>query len=113
MMEWDGRRQLASRLAWLDQRGPIPVALQVCHHCDNPICIEVTHLFLGTQQDNLDDMVAKGRHYGNQKYEYEVILAIKAATGTVREIAERFGVSRSHVWNVRNGVYRPEISHGH
>lgn len=41
--------------------GPIPDNLQVCHSCDNPGCCRPSHLFLGTQADNIADMDAKGR----------------------------------------------------
>jgi len=43
------------------QFGPIPHGLCVCHRCDNPLCIAVEHLFLGTQQENVADAVRKGR----------------------------------------------------
>jgi hypothetical protein len=54
-------RYTAHRLSWLAQRGPIPKDMLVCHTCDNRLCIEVTHLFLGTAQDNTTDMARKGR----------------------------------------------------
>lgn len=64
----DGRMQLVHRLAWIEAHGPIPPETPfVLHHCDNPACYEVQHLFLGTHQDNMDDMVAKGRSYWGQK----------------------------------------------
>lgn len=43
--------------------GPIPQDMLVCHTCDNPPCCNFNHLFLGSRQDNYDDMVNKGRNY--------------------------------------------------
>lgn len=44
---------------WIN--GPLPVGIEVCHHCDNPPCIRPSHLFAGTHQDNMDDRDRKGR----------------------------------------------------
>jgi hypothetical protein len=51
----------AHRLAWVLTFGPIPDGLQVLHRCDNPPCVNPYHLFLGTNGENINDRVAKGR----------------------------------------------------
>jgi hypothetical protein len=70
----NGRRTSPHRYSWeLYNRKPVPEGLYVCHHCDNPRCVKPHHLFLGTAQDNTDDMVAKGRARGPaKKYRSEV-----------------------------------------
>lgn len=55
----------AHRASWEAFKGPIPAGIQVLHHCDNKICVNPDHLFLGNQKDNMQDMLHKGR--GNSK----------------------------------------------
>lgn len=56
------RPRFCHRVAWTLYRGEIPIDMCVCHKCDNPACFRIDHLFLGTQKDNVDDKMRKGRH---------------------------------------------------
>jgi len=65
---FNGKLRQSHRISWILHRGKIPVGLFVLHHCDNPICVNPDHLFLGTQKDNMHDMIAKGRKNGGWHY---------------------------------------------
>lgn len=123
---YEGRRMLAHRYAWERANGPIPAALHVLHKCDNPPCVNVDHLFLGTNADNVADMVRKGRnsrgdtHYirlyphmvrrgsaaSNTKLTEASAVAIREAAVAgelMAHIAKRINVSISTVKKVLDG----------
>lgn len=62
-----GVQQLAHRVAFELFRGCIPSGMVVCHKCDTRACANPDHLFVGTQQDNINDMKAKGRSVSRSK----------------------------------------------
>lgn len=90
----------AHRLAYELAHGPIPNGLAICHTCDNRLCVNPAHLFLGTNADNSADMVrknrqAKGSTVGTSKLTEEDVRKIRALAGvlTHKAIAARFHVS--------------------
>lgn len=62
-LRYQGKMQQAHRVAYWLFRGPIPSGYSVCHHCDNPPCVNPHHLFIGTHLDNVQDCIRKGRLY--------------------------------------------------
>lgn len=81
----------AHRISWeIANRQPVPDKLYVLHKCDNPTCVNPAHLFLGTYQDNSDDMVRKGRavHVRGENHG-----CAKLTQAQVTEIRQRFSSS--------------------
>ena len=63
----NGKVYRMSRYVWEQKFRPIPEGMLVLHKCDNHACINPDHLFLGTQKDNMQDMVKKGRDRSGYK----------------------------------------------
>lgn len=106
----DGKMKKAHRLSWEIHHGPIPDALCVCHHCDNPSCVNPAHLFLGAYADNNADRDRKGRggalgappgeRNPRARLRESDVVAIRAAVAAEERraaIAHRFGVTTSTI----------------
>lgn len=99
----------AHRLVYELHYGTPPAGRLVCHKCDNPICCNPAHLFLGTNADNLRDMAekqrsSKGERNGRAKLSADDVRQIRAlyAEGgwTQQQLAHRFGVTQTVVGEI-------------
>lgn len=100
----------AHRVSYELANGPIPDGLLVLHanECNNPSCVNPAHLRLGDHDENMRDRVEAGhyltgeRHVGSKLTEAQA-REIKNATGTLKEVAQRFSISESQAGNIRRG----------
>jgi hypothetical protein len=117
--------EFAHRISYELHVGPIPEGMFVCHHCDNRVCTNPKHLFLGTPADNIADMVSKMRHsYGSKKPQTSLteddVLRIRqlfAGGKHAKEIAEMYSTDVHNIHRIANGSrwkYAPgTITKGH
>jgi len=102
----------AHRVSWELHNGEIPEGKIVCHHCDNPSCVNPNHLFIGTQKDNVQDMVNKKRHNFGEKAPVSKLTKSKVKNildeytgeyGEVTAMSEKYNVGRSAISKIVNG----------
>lgn len=101
---------LAHRVSYEIHKGPIPEGLVVMHSCDMPSCVEPRHLSAGTQADNVEDMISKGRKvvlkgtsHGRARLSDADVLQIYHSDLSDSELAKQFRVNRSVPWKIRRG----------
>lgn len=116
-----GKKHLAHRYAYERAIGRIPEGMEVCHRCDNTLCVNPAHLFLGTHAENMADMSRKGRarKTGDPKPKGERsptaklsdaqindLRARRALGETVTALASAYGVHHSYISRVARGIRR-------
>jgi hypothetical protein len=103
----------AHRVAFTAFKVPIPDGIDVLHVCDNKLCVNPSHLFLGTKKDNAQDMKAKDRHlYGERNTEAKLtemqvvqIHRLYSSGGfSTYQLADDFGVCQGTIWKILQGL---------
>ena len=107
----------AHRVSYEVFRRPIPKGAWVLHRCDNPSCINPSHLFLGTRKDNMGDCKAKGRNaFGEFNGRHRLTetqvrdIRHRSSNGESKaSIAKRFRISKSHAFAICNGTFWKKV----
>lgn len=116
----DGKLCRVHRLSYILANGFIPAGLLVLHRCDNRGCVRPSHLFLGTQTDNMRDAVRKdrwepkvrGSRNGNVKLKEDDIVKMRAMRGiSYVELGRRFGITESTARWIMSGQGWEHVAH--
>lgn len=108
----NGKMTLVHRYMYEQKYGKIPDGMFACHRCDNPACINPDHIFIGTNQDNIDDMCNKNRqnktkgsnHYKSKLTDEQVReIRFKSSGLSQNYLSRKYGVVQSVIWAIING----------
>jgi len=114
-----GRKYVSSRVSYTHYKGEIPDGYFVCHKCDNPSCINPDHLFIGTQKDNMQDKIAKGRVGNTRCHDTKLkpmdVLTIRSCLESgisKKDIARYYRLDRRYIFGIERGDYWKDITGG-
>ena len=103
-LHWNGTKMVrAHRVAYEEYYGSFDSELSVCHICDNPSCVNPKHLFLGTQQDNMNDRKQKNRYSSyHSKHKINHIIAndIRKREHRAKYYAKKYNISPDTVYGI-------------
>jgi hypothetical protein len=104
-----GKPTRAHRVAYQLAHGPVPSNMVVMHRCDNPPCIEASHLTTGSAVDNRADCVAKrrqshGETNGSSRLSQASVNEIRACNLSASQCSRKYGVKAWSVYRVRRGI---------
>lgn len=99
------KRYMAHRFSYELECGPISEGLQVCHKCDNRICVRPSHLFLGTAKDNAIDRQMKGRQIRKLTASQVVTIRERLLAGEHgKALAEEFGITTASLSRINTNT---------
>jgi len=99
-----GEMEMAHRVSWEINNGAIPDGMCVLHKCDNTFCININHLFLGTQLENIKDMVKKNRQYKTLSENDVLVIRDRLLDGMLKsDVSSEFNISVSTIYNISSG----------
>lgn len=108
---YNGKVVYAHRISFLIAKGEFDLSLDVLHSCDNGLCVNPKHLFLGTQTDNNKDMISKNRHsYFITEDDILIIRELYSKGMTQKRIARKFNISRPYVSMLVSGKRRHDVN---
>jgi hypothetical protein len=113
-----GKSYRANRFSWEMHNGEIPDGINVLHKCDNRACVNPNHMFLGSQKDNVQDAISKGRQNQSTKnthlvgenhpssklsnHDIEVIRTVYAGGSSLSDIAKVYSVNKTTISRIVN-----------
>ena len=90
--------------------GKDPKGYVVMHTCDNPGCVNPAHLSLGTQKDNIKDMIQKGRYVKPVgRLTDDEVRAIRNSDESLQKLKAKYNLSTTTLWKVKKRTYYKDV----